>query len=71
VDHTVEDLRAQVVALRKRVAKLRAFLRLMVALLRASGISLRDARLPDGAKRRVVLRAAAAARQVLPMRLVL
>jgi len=71
LDHTAEDLRRELVALRRRVAKLRAFLRLAVAVLHAAGVSLRDVRLPEGAKKRLVLRAVGAARQVLPMRVVL
>ena len=59
LDRGIDELRAELLALRQRVAKLRALLRLVVAILHASGFSLRTSRLPDGMKKRAVLRASA------------
>ena len=42
------ELRQEVLELRRRVEKLRALLRLVLALLRSSGFSLTHGRLPDG-----------------------
>jgi len=71
LDRATEELRSELIALRQRVAKLRALLRLVVALLRASGFSMRTSRLPEGSKKRAILRAVAAACQVFQMRVVL
>ena len=68
VDHIADELLREVHALRAQVAKLRALLRLVVTLLRASGFALREARILDDNKRRAVLRAVASVRHVLPMR---
>jgi hypothetical protein len=45
---TEPELRQQILKLRRRVEKLAAFLRLTLALLRASGFTLSGERLPDG-----------------------
>ncbi len=71
LDHTVEELRNELFALREKIAKLRALLRLFVALLRVSGFSLRQSRLPEGSRKRAILRAVASARHTLQMRVVL
>ena len=47
-DLTEPELRQELLKLRRRVQKLTALLRLMVALLRSSGFTLMHERLPDG-----------------------
>jgi len=71
LDHTVEELRNELFALREKNAKLRAFLRLFVALLRVSGFSLSQSHLPEGSRKRAILRAVASACHTLQMRVVL
>jgi hypothetical protein len=71
LDHTVEELRGELFALRTRNAKLHALLRLFVVLLRVSGFSLSESRVPDGSKKRAILRTVASARHTLPMSVVL
>ncbi len=71
LDHTVEELRNELFALREKNAKLRALLRLFVALLRVSGFSLSQSHLPEGSRKRAILHAVASACHTLQMRVVL
>ncbi len=71
VDMDVLDLQQEVRALRKRVERLVALLRLVVVLTRVSGFSLACARLPDAAVKVSLLRAIERSRSVLPLRAVL
>ncbi len=61
----------EVLALRVRVERLVALLRLVVVLLRVSGFSLACARLPNGAMKILLLRAIERSRSALPLRTVL
>jgi putative transposase len=70
-DLTEPELRQEVLKLRRRVQKLTALLRLVLALLRTSGFRLTGARLPDGRAKIRILRAVDRARQHLPLRAVL
>ena len=70
-DLTEPELRQEVLNLRRRVQKLRALLRLVLALLRTSGFRLTGARLPDGRAKMRILRAVDRAREYLPLRSVL
>ena len=70
-DLTEPELRQEVLNLRRRVLKLRALLRLVLALLRTSGFRLTGARLPDGQAKLRILRAVDRAREYLPLRSVL
>ncbi len=71
VDLDVLRLQQEVLALRKRVERLVAMLRLVVVLLKASGFSLAGARLPDGANKVSLLRAIDRSRSVLSLRVAL
>ena len=51
IEMDVHDLQQEVLALRKRVERFVAMLRLVVVLLKVSGFSLACARLPDGARK--------------------
>ena len=62
------ELRQEILKLRRRVQKLTALLRLVVALLRTSGVRLTDARLPDGRDKIRILRAVDRARVFVPLR---
>ncbi len=64
-------LQKEVLRLQKRVAILSAFLRLLFALLRVSGFSLDKTRLPEGDRKRKLLRAIDRSCSVLPLRSVL
>jgi hypothetical protein len=55
-DLTEPELRQEVVKLRRRVQKLTALLRLVLAVLRTSGFRLTDERLPDGRDKMRILR---------------
>src|SRR6516165_2585592 len=68
---TEPELRQEVVKLRRRVRKLMALLRLVLALLQASGFRLGVARLPDGRDKQRILRAVDRAREHLPLRALL
>ena len=70
-DLTEIELRQEVLKLRRRVQKLTALLRLVLALLRTSGFRLTGARLPDGPAKLRILRAVDRAREHLPLRAVL
>ena len=71
VDMDVRRLQQEVLALRERVELLLAMLRLVVVLLKVSGVSLANARMPDGAGKASLLRAIDRSRSVLPLRAVL
>ena len=71
VDMDTSALQKEVLRLQKRVAILRAFLRLLVALLRVSGFSLDKKRLPEGDRKQKLLRAIDRSCSVLPLRSVL
>ncbi len=70
-DMDVLTLQQEVLALRDRVARLVALLRLLVVLTRVSGFSLACARFPDAAVKASLLRAIERAVSVLPLRTVL
>jgi hypothetical protein len=60
-------LRVRMAKLERRIAMLTAVLRLMLALLRASGYALERARVPDAATKRGLLNAIGRARTTLPL----
>ena len=66
-DLTEPEFRQEVLKLRRRVQKLRALLRLALALLRTSGFRLTGARLPDERAKIQILRAVDPARAYLPL----
>jgi len=70
-DLTEPELRQEVLKLRRRVRKLTALLRLVLALLHTSGFRLNATRLPDGCDKRRILRAVDRAREDVPLRAVL
>ncbi len=70
-DLTEQELRQEILTLRRRVEKLAALLRLALALLEASGFSLSGVRLPDGPAKLRILRAVDRARGCIPLRAVL
>jgi hypothetical protein len=70
-DLTERELRREVLLLRRRVQKLAALLRLVLALLQASGFTLSRERLPDGRAKRRILRAVDQARACMPLRAIL
>ncbi len=65
---TGQELQHEVVQLRRRVRKLAALLRLVLAVLRVSGFTLSCTRLPDGRDKQRLLRALDQARLCIPMR---
>ncbi len=71
VDLDVLRLQQEVLALRKRVERLVAMLRLVVVLLKVSGFSLASARIPEGGQKVSLLRAIDRSRSVLPLRVAL
>jgi transposase InsO family protein len=66
-----QDLQAEVIRLRRRIQKLRAVVRLLVALLRTFQVDLARRRLPDGEAKSGLLRAIEQAQQALTLRTVL
>jgi hypothetical protein len=70
-DLTEPELRQEILKLRRRVQKLTALLRLVLALLHTSGFRLTGERLPDGRAKRRILRAVDRAREFLPLRAIL
>ena len=68
---TEPALRQEILMLRRRVQKLAALLRLVLALLQASGFTLSRERLPDGRAKRRILRAVDQARACIPLRALL
>jgi len=71
VDLDILRLQQEVLALRKRVERLVAILRLVVVLLKVSGFSLACARIPDGARKVSLIRAIDRSRFALPLRVAL
>ena len=71
VDAPEGDLVAEVARLRRRVQRLRALLRVLVAVVRVFGIDFARRRVPEGDGRRRLLRAIDRAREVLSLRRVL
>src|SRR6516225_3623716 len=70
-DLKASELQQEVLALRRRVKKLTALLRLALALLRTSGFTLTHERLPDGRAKIRILRAVDRARAFVPLRALL
>src|SRR6516225_1595170 len=70
-DLNAAELQQEVVGLRRRVKKLTAILRLTLALLRSSGFTLTNERLPDGRGKIRILRAVDRAREFVPLRALL
>ena len=70
-DLKASELQQEVLALRRRVKKLTALLRLALALLRTSGFTLTHERLPDGRAKIRILRAVDRARACVPLRALL
>lgn len=71
LEHSVEALREQVFALQERNSKLRALLRLFVILLRISGFSLRNTRMPASTEKQTILRAVDVASRTLQLPVIL
>jgi len=65
------QLQREVLQLSRRIQKLIALLRVLLVVLRMSGYSLSQARLPDGGNKRSLLRAIERSRASLPLRSVL
>ena len=70
-DLTEQELRQEILKLRRRVEKLAALLRLALALLHTSGFKLSGARLPDGHAKLRILRAVDRAHACIPLRAIL
>jgi putative transposase len=70
-DLTEQELRQEILKLRRRVEKLAALLRLALALLRTSRFKLSGERLPDGHSKTRILRAVDRARESVPLRALL
>ena len=68
---TEQELRQEILQLRRRVEKLAALLRLALALLHTSGFKLSGERLPDGHAKTRILRAVDRARESVPLRALL
>ena len=66
-----QELQREVLILRRRIRKLLALLRLLVVLLRISGFTLANERVPGGKAKAALLRSIDLARQFLPLRTVL
>ena len=63
-----DELRSEVIELRERNARLFAILRMVVVLLKVCEVSLRHRRVPDGDKKRLLIRAVDHSRGVLSFR---
>ena len=70
-DLTETELRQEILLLRRRVKKLAALLRLVLAVQRVVGFSLAHHRLPDGRAKQQILQAVDQARTRIPLRAVL
>ncbi len=70
-DLTEQELRQEILKLRRRVEKLAALLRLALALLHTSGFKLSGERLPDGHAKLRILRAVDRAHACIPLRAIL
>ncbi len=66
-----QELQREVLMLRRRIRKLMALLRLLVVLLRISGFSLANKRVPEGKSKAALLRSIDRTREFLPLRAVL
>ena len=64
-------LQEEIIRLRARLQKLNALLRVMIVVLKLSGYSLNQERVPDGKQKRHLLRAIDRSRPTLPLRSVL
>jgi hypothetical protein len=71
VNMDVIPLQQEVLQLRRRVQKLTALLRVLLAVIKISGYSLSQARLPDGKDKNSLLRAIDRGRSILPLRSIL
>ena len=71
VDLTEPELQEEILTLRRRVQKLAALLRLALVVLRVSGFTLEDERLPDGPDKLRIICAINQARACMPLRSVL
>ena len=71
VERDVLTLLQEVLVLRRRVERLVDLLRLVVVLLKVSGFSPANARIPDGTRKRALLQSIERSRSVLPLRVVL
>ena len=65
------ELQREIVMLRQRIRKLRALLRLLLTLIRLSGVSLSSNRVPEGKAKAALLRAIDHTRRFLPLRSIL
>jgi hypothetical protein len=65
------NLQNEVLQLRARLQKLNALLRVMIVVLKLSGYALNHERVPEGKKKRMLLRAIERSRSTLPLRSVL
>ena len=66
-----QQLQGEVLMLRRRIRKLLSLLRLLLVLLRISGFSLANERVPEGRAKTALLRAIERTREFLPLRTVL
>ena len=66
-----EELQHEVLMLRQRIRKLHSLLRLLLTMLRLSGVDLAGERVPEGKAKAALLRAADRTREFLPLRNVL
>jgi hypothetical protein len=66
-----QELQREILMLRRRIRKLLALLRLLVVLLRISGFTLANERVPGGKAKASLLRSVDLTRQFLPLRTVL
>ena len=67
-DMNAIQLQREVLRLRTRIRKLTALLRVLLVVFKFSGYSLNQARLPEGRKKRSLLRAMERSRSALPLR---
>jgi putative transposase len=71
VDHDTVKLQQEILALRRRRKQLFALIRILVLLWKLSGFSLTRLRIPDRARKLILIRAIDRSRSVLPLRVVL
>src|SRR6516165_3730391 len=71
LDLSASELQLEILQLRRRVKKLTALLRLVLALLRSSGFALTHERLPDERVKIRILHAVDRAREFVPLRALL
>ncbi len=70
-DMDILSLQKEVLALRKRIKWIVALFRLVVVVMKVSGFSLDNSRLPDGSKKTRILRAIELSLSILPLRVAL